>query len=94
MNKETIYYVVSAHDDGSDAYAFRFDDKATAEKFLNTEEYDFRTRELMTEDQFLAEWTKSADCFPDEASANCEGYVWDDPNYCWLGINVADADEQ
>ena len=88
MNNQEPIYVVSAYDDYSDAYAVKFDSRAKAEIFLHTEQYDFRVREMMTEDQFLAKWSKPADAFLDEAAANDKGYTWDDYNDCWIGIAV------
>ena len=45
----TIYGVSSKFDFGMwNHRVYKFNDKATAQKWLNTEEYDFRERELMT----------------------------------------------
>ena len=45
----TIYDVSSGYSFGRcNHQVYKFSDKATAEKWLHTEEYDFRMRELMT----------------------------------------------
>ena len=45
----TIYGVSSRYSFGMwNHQVYKFSDKATAEKWLRTEEYDFRMRELMT----------------------------------------------
>ena len=45
----TIYGVSSKYSFGMwNHRVYKFNDKATADKWLNTEEADFRTRELMT----------------------------------------------
>ena len=45
----TIYGVSSRYSFGMwNHRVYKFNDKATAEKWLHTEEYDFRMRELMT----------------------------------------------
>lgn len=85
------YYVVNTADDGSDAYAVKFDDKAEAEKYLHTEQYDFRERQLMTEDKFWDEYSKPADAYASEEDASQDGYVWDDKFERWLEIPVKNA---
>ena len=60
FEENTTFYVVNTADDGSDAYAVKFGDKAEAEKYLHTEQYNFRERELLTENEFLATWAKTA----------------------------------
>jgi len=89
--EETTYYVVSTADDGSDAYAVKFDDKAEAEEYLHTEQYDFRERQLMTEGQFLEKWSKPADAYASEGDANQDGYVWDGGFERWLEIPIKNA---
>ena len=91
--EETTYYVVNTADYGSDAFAVKFNDKAEAEKYLHTEQYDFRERQLMAEDQFLAEWSKPADAYDSEEEAFEDGYVWDDGYGRWLEISVNDLDD-
>ena len=45
----TIYGVSSRHSFGiCNRRVYKFNDKATADKWLNTEEADFRMRELMS----------------------------------------------
>lgn len=82
------YYVINTATDGSDAFAVKFDDKAEAEKYLHTEQRDFRERQLMTEDQFLATWSKPADAYASEEDAGQDGYVWDDQHDRWTNIDV------
>ena len=53
----TIYGVSSRYEFGCwNHRVYKFNDKETADKWLHTEEYDFRMRELMTK----AEATKLA----------------------------------
>lgn len=85
---ETTYYVVNTADDGSDAYAAKFGDKAEAEEYLHTEQNNFRERQLMTEGQFLAEWSKPAEAYASEEDASQDGYVWDDGFERWMEIPV------
>ncbi len=85
--EETTYYVVNTADDGSDTYAVKFDDKAEAEKYLRTEQYNFRERELLTEKEFWATWSKPADAYANEEDASQDGYVWDDQHNRWTNID-------
>lgn len=85
------YYVINTATDGSDAFAVKFDDKAEAEKYLHTEQRDFRERQLMTEDQFLATWSKPAEAYASEEDANQDGYAWDDDFERWLEIPIKNA---
>ncbi len=49
MAARKIYGVSSKYDFGTwDHVVYVFENKDSAEKWLNTEEYDFRERELMT----------------------------------------------
>lgn len=49
MSKRKIYGVSSKFDFGKWSHSVHvFEDKESAEKWLHTEEYDFRDRELMT----------------------------------------------
>lgn len=49
MAKKQIYGVSSQFEFGSWNHAvYHFNDMETAEKWLNTEEYDFREREIMS----------------------------------------------
>lgn len=91
IEEETTYYVVNTADDGSDAFAVKFNDKAEAEKYLNTEQYNFRERELLTENEFLEEWTKPADAYISEEEAAVDDCVWDDSYERWLEIPVKNA---
>lgn len=93
LEEETTYYVVNTADDGSDAYAVKFDDKAEAEKYLNTEQYNFRDRELMTEDKFWAEFSKPADAYASDEEAAEDGYAWDDYHDRWTDIDVVNPEE-
>lgn len=85
------YYVVNTADDGSDAFAVKFDSLEGAEKYLNTEENNFRERELLTEKEFWATWSKPADAYASEEDAGQDGYVWDDKFERWLEIPVKNA---
>lgn len=89
--EETTYYVVNTAEDGSDAFAVKFDDKEEAEKYLNTEENDFRERELLTENEFWATWSKPAEAYASEEDANQDGYAWDDDFERWLEIPIKNA---
>ncbi|KNZ37376.1 hypothetical protein [Lactobacillus delbrueckii] len=89
--EETTYYVVNTADDGSDAFAVKFNDKEEAEDYLHTEQRDFRERTLLTESQFLADWSKPADAYASEEDASQDGYVWDDKFERWLEIPVKNA---
>ena len=65
----TIYGVSSRYSFGMwNHRVYKFNDKASAEKWLHTEEYDFRMRELMTK----AEATKLAG---NRAVANAEEII-------------------
>lgn len=91
LEEETTYYVVNTAADSADAYAAKFDDKAEAEEYLHTEQYDFRERQLMTEGQFLEEWSKPADAYASEEDASQDGCVWDDGFERWLEIPIKNA---
>ena len=91
LEEETTYYVVNTADDGSDAYAVQFNDKTEAEKYLHTERYNFRERELLTEDKFLATWAKPAEAYASEEDASQDGYAWDDGFERWMEIPVKSA---
>lgn len=87
-------YVVAAHNDGrddytGDAYAIKFHSKQEAEKLLREKPapYDTRTRQMLTEDQFLTAWTLPADAYT-ESAANDLGYVWDADYGRYIGIGV------
>lgn len=82
------YIVVNSPDDGDlhDTFAVKFDSLEDAKKYLNTEESDFRDRELLTENEFLAEWTKPAEAYSSEEEAAEEGYVWFSEYERWLEI--------
>lgn len=97
-NQKPIYVVATHNDDRDDytgdAYAIRFYSKQEAEKFLYAKPapYDSRTRQMMTEDQFLAVWTMPDKAYT-EGAANDLGYVWDDYYNCWIGIGVYEIDD-
>ncbi|GHV97757.1 hypothetical protein lacNasYZ03_10620 [Lactobacillus nasalidis] len=91
LTEETTYYVVNATDDGSDAFAVKFDGKAEAEEYLRTEQCDFRELQLLTEDQFLSDWSKPAEAYGSEEDASQDGYVWDDGFERWMEIPVRNA---
>lgn len=82
------YVVVNAPDDGGihDTFAVRFDSLEDAEKYRDTPENNFRDRELLTESEFLAEWTKPAEAYSSEEEAAEDGYVWFDEYGRWLEI--------
>lgn len=82
------YIVVNAPDDGGihDTFAVRFDSLEDAEKYRDTEESNFRERELLTENEFLTEWTKPAEAYSNEEEAAEDGYVWFDEYGRWLEI--------
>lgn len=55
MAKRKTYGVSSKYEFGSwNHIVYVFDEKEDAEKWLNTEEYDFRERELMTKTAAIA----------------------------------------
>ena len=85
------YYVVNTADDGSDAFAVKFDSLESAKKYLSTEENSFRERELLTDKEFLATWSKPADAYASEEDASQDGYAWDDEFERWLEIPVKKA---
>lgn len=89
------YIVVDSPDDGElhDTHALRFDNLKEAKEFLHTEECNFRERELLTENEFLATWTKPADAYSSEEEAAEDGCVWDDSYGRWLEISVKDLDD-
>lgn len=89
--EEITYYVVNIAADIVDTYAVKFNGKAEAEEYLHTEQYDFRERQLMTEGQFLEEWSKPADAYASEGDASQDGYVWDDGFERWMEIPVKNA---
>lgn len=82
------YYVVDFPYDGDlrDTFAVKFDSLEEAKKYLNTEENNFRERELLTENEFLTEWTKPAEAYNSKEEAAEDGYVWYDEYGRWLGI--------
>ena len=86
------YYVVNSPDDGDlhDTFAVKFDSLEDAEKYLNTEENNFRERELLTDKEFLVDWSKLAEAYASEEDASQDGYVWDDGFERWLEIPVDD----
>lgn len=51
--KRMIYGVSSKYNFGWNHVVYKFDDMETAEKWLNTEEYDFREREIMTKTEAI-----------------------------------------
>lgn len=85
------HYVVNTADNGSDAFAVKFDSLECAEKYLNTEENNFRERELLTEMEFLATWSKTADAYASEEDASQDGYVWNTELGRWLEIPIKHA---
>ena len=86
------YYVVNTADDGSDAFAVKFDSLEGAEKYLyNTEKNNFLERELLTENEFWGTWSKPADAYASEEDANQDGYAWDDDFERWLEIPIKNA---
>lgn len=87
------YYVVNTADDGSDAYAVKFYDKAEAEEYLHTEQRDFRERTLLTESQFLAAWSKPDNAYVSDVRAVEDGYFWDDGFERWINIDVVSPEE-
>lgn len=89
--ENTAYYVVDTKDDGSDAYAVKFDSKEEAEEYLHTEQCDFRERTLLTNDQFLADWSKPVEAYASEEDASQDGYVWDDGFERWMEIPIKNA---
>lgn len=89
------YYVVNSPEDGDlrDTFAIRFDDLKDAEEYRDTEENNFRDRELLTENEFLADWSKPAESYVSEEEAAVDDYVWDDQLGRWLEISVNDWDD-
>ena len=86
------YYVVNSPFDGDlrDTFALRFDNLEDAKKYRDTQENNFRERELLTENEFLAIWTKPADAYISEEEAADDDCVWDDSYERWLEIPVDD----
>lgn len=86
------YYVVNSPFDGDlrDTFALRFDNLEDAKKYRDTQENNFRERELLTENEFLAIWTKPADAYISEEEAAVDDCVWDDGYERWLEIPVDD----
>ena len=82
------YIVVNSPDDGGlhDTFAVKFDSLEDAKRYLNAEESNFRDRELLTENEFLAEWTKPAEAYSSEEEAAQDGYVWFSEYERWLEI--------
>ena len=89
-SEDTTYFVVNTADDGSDAFAVKFNSLEGAEKYLNTEENSFRERELLTDQEFLADWSKPAEAYGSEEEAAEDDCVWDDDYEWWLEIPVDD----
>lgn len=87
------YYVVDFPYDGDlrDTFAVKFDSLEEAEKHLNAEENNFRERELLTENEFLEEWTKPGDAYISEEQAAEDDCVWDDDYERWLEIPIKNA---
>ncbi|MCT3466128.1 hypothetical protein EFR21_03125 [Lactobacillus delbrueckii subsp. bulgaricus] len=89
LTKENItYYVVNTAEDGSDAFAVKFNDKEEAEEYLHTEQYDFRERTLLTEEQFWSEYSKAVNAYASEEEAAGDGYAWDDQHNRWTNIDI------
>lgn len=88
----SCYYVVNSPFDGDlrDTFALRFDNLEDAKKYRDTQENNFRERELFTENEFLAIWTKPADSYISEEEAAFDDCVWDDDYERWLEIPVDD----
>jgi len=74
-------YGVSSTNNGQVAYIVRFDSDEDAQKWLVTEEYNFRERELLTEDEVVEQY---GDWYRDMA---------DDHNHPrdWEGASIADV---
>lgn len=87
------YYVVNSPEDGDlrDTFAVKFDSLEEAKKYLNTEENNFRERELLTDQEFLVDWSKPAEDYVSEEEAIQDGFVWDDGFERWLEIPVKNA---
>lgn len=87
------YYVVNSPEDGDlrDTFAVKFDSLEEAKKYLNTEENNFRERELLTDQEFLVDWSKPAEAYVSEEEAGLDDYVWDDGFERWLEIPVKNA---
>ena len=90
LEEETTYYVVNTADDGSDAFAVKFDNLEDAEKYRDTQENNSRERELLTEKEFLTNWSKPAESYDSEESASEDGYVWDDQLGRWIEVDIRD----
>lgn len=87
------YYVVNSPEDGDlrDTFAVKFDSLEEAKKYLNTEENNFRERELLTDQEFLVDWSKPAEAYVSEEEADLDDYVWDDDFERWLEIPIRNA---
>ena len=86
------YVVVNSPDDGDlhDTFALRFDNLEDAEEYRDTPENNFRDRELLTENEFLAEWSKPADTYSSEEEAAEDDCFWYESYGLWLEISVRD----
>lgn len=89
------YYVVNSPEDGDlrDTFAVKFDSLEEAKKYLSTEENNFRERELLTDQEFLVDWSKPAEDYVSEEEAGLDDYVWDDSYERWLEIPVSNFDD-
>lgn len=85
---ETFYVTHSAED-----RAVEYASAKEALADLHKEEGNFCEREVMTGDQFWAEYSKPADAFASEEEAADEGYAWDDERNCWTDIDVISPEE-
>lgn len=86
------YVVVNSPDDGDlhDTFAYRFGNLKDAEEYRDTPENNFRDRELLTENEFLAEWSKPADTYSSEEEAAEDDCFWYESYGLWLETSVRD----
>lgn len=78
-----MYLVVSTKNN-QNGYYKTFETKTEAEKFLNTEEYDFRDRELYdlsdesSYNDFKRDWCYEPAEGETDEEVESKGYIWDD----------------
>lgn len=90
------YYIVLVMPDNDDlhnAYAVRFNNLEDAEEFLLAEDREFRNKELLTENEFLLEWSKPADTYNSEEEAAEDDCFWCDSYERWFEIPLNEFNE-
>lgn len=92
MNNQEAIYVVRTDNDG---YAIQCKSKDEAQKVIDWIQAhsldsgkEITWCKSITEDQLLADYSKSAEDYQTEAEALDDGYGWDDYLSVWLDINI------